>query len=81
MSDAELTISAPPRDPSSARLVLTLAVAGMLSGAALAFVYEVTRPTIEANQAREREEAVRIFRDMLQEGGDGRRPDRKDNSS
>ena len=27
------------------------------------------------------EEAVRVFRDLLQQGGDGQRPDRKGNSS
>jgi len=49
-----------PKDqaPSSLRLVLTLAVAGLLSGAAIVGIYEATLPTITANKARELREAV-----------------------
>jgi len=49
-----------PKDqaPSSLRLVLTLAVAGLLSGIAIIGIYESTLPTITANKARELREAV-----------------------
>jgi electron transport complex protein RnfG len=43
---------------SSARLVLTLALAGLISGAAIIGIYEVTLPTITINKARELREAV-----------------------
>lgn len=44
--------------PSSLRLVLTLAIAGLLSGIAIIAIYESTLPTITANKARELREAV-----------------------
>lgn len=44
--------------PSSLRLVLTLAVAGLISGIAIIAIYESTLPTITANKARELREAV-----------------------
>ena len=44
--------------PSSLRLVLTLAIAGLLSGIAIIGIYETTLPTITANKARELREAV-----------------------
>ena len=44
--------------PSSLRLVLTLAIAGLLSGIAIIGIYESTLPTITANKARELREAV-----------------------
>ncbi len=50
-----------PKDtggPSSLRLVLTLAVAGLVSGMAIIGIYESTLPTITANKARELREAV-----------------------
>jgi electron transport complex protein RnfG len=47
-----------PTTPGSLRLVLTLAVAGLLSGIAIIAIYEITLPTITANQARELREAV-----------------------
>jgi electron transport complex protein RnfG len=49
-----------PQDkaPSSLRLILTLAVAGLLSGIAIIGIYESTLPTITANKARELREAV-----------------------
>lgn len=47
-----------PGYPSSLRLVLTLAVAGLLSGVAIIGIYELTLPTITQNKARELREAV-----------------------
>ena len=50
-----------PKDtssPSSLRLVLTLAIAGLISGIAIIGIYESTLPTITANKARELREAV-----------------------
>jgi electron transport complex protein RnfG len=44
--------------PSSLRLVLTLAIAGLLSGMAIIGIYESTLPTITENKARELREAV-----------------------
>jgi len=44
--------------PSSLRLVLTLAIAGLISGIAIIAIYETTLPTITANKARELREAV-----------------------
>lgn len=47
-----------PVTPSSLRLVLTLAIAGLISGIAIIGIYESTLPTITANKARELREAV-----------------------
>ena len=50
-----------PKDtsnPSSLRLVMTLAIAGLVSGVAIIGIYETTLPTITANKARELREAV-----------------------
>ncbi len=58
MTVQELTISAGKKEPSSFRLVATLGIAGMLSGIALAGVYEITKPIIEANNLRELKQAV-----------------------
>ncbi len=44
--------------PSPLRLVLTLAIAGLVSGVAIIGIYESTLPTITANKARELREAV-----------------------
>lgn len=44
--------------PSSLRLVLTLAIAGLVSGVAIISIYESTLPTITANKARELRAAV-----------------------
>ena len=44
--------------PSSLRLVMTLAIAGLVSGVAIIGIYESTLPTITANKARELREAV-----------------------
>jgi electron transport complex protein RnfG len=40
------------------RLILTLAIAGLISGIAIIGIYETTLPTITANKARELREAV-----------------------
>jgi len=50
----------PPDAPavSSTRLVLTLALAGLISGIAIIGIYEATLPTITINKARELREAV-----------------------
>ena len=53
---ASARIDAPT--PSSLRLVLTLAIAGLISGVAIIGIYEATLPTITANKARELREAV-----------------------
>jgi Na+-translocating ferredoxin:NAD+ oxidoreductase subunit G len=47
-----------PTSPSSLRLVLTLAIAGLVSGIAIIGIYESTLPTITANKARELRAAV-----------------------
>jgi Na+-translocating ferredoxin:NAD+ oxidoreductase subunit G len=47
-----------PAAPSSLRLVMTLAIAGLISGVAIIGIYESTLPTITANKARELREAV-----------------------
>jgi electron transport complex protein RnfG len=47
-----------PTAPSSLRLVMTLAIAGLVSGIAIIGIYESTLPTITANKARELREAV-----------------------
>jgi electron transport complex protein RnfG len=44
--------------PSSLRLIMTLAIAGLISGVAIIGIYESTLPTITANKARELREAV-----------------------
>ena len=53
----ETVINAPP-EPSSARLVGTLAVAGFLAGIIIISVYVATFDTIAENKARELREAV-----------------------
>ena len=45
-------------NPSPARLVTTLTVAGLLSGLIIVFVFEVTLPTINAYKAKVQREAV-----------------------
>jgi len=47
-----------PAAPSALRLVLTLAIAGLISGVAIIGIYQSTLPTITANKARELREAV-----------------------
>ncbi|MCK4871216.1 MAG: FMN-binding protein [Phycisphaerales bacterium] len=60
MTEVQLTISAgqQPSQPSSLRLVLTLGIAGLLSGFAIAGAYQITKPIIDANNARALEAAV-----------------------
>jgi electron transport complex protein RnfG len=58
MTDVDLTISAQQKEPGAPRLVATLAVAGLLSGAALSAVYQVTDPIIQRNQAEALRRAV-----------------------
>ena len=60
MNEVELTISAGGRsqEPSSLRLVATLTVAGMISGLALAGVYQLTAPIIAENDAKALRAAV-----------------------
>jgi electron transport complex protein RnfG len=59
MSDVDLTIAGrQPDEPSGARLVLTLAVAGMISGLALASVFQITKPIIEKNNREALERAI-----------------------
>ena len=53
-----MTTTANTAAPSSLRLVLTLGIAGLLSGIAIIGIYETTLPTITANKARELREAV-----------------------
>lgn len=45
-------------EPSSTRLISTLAIAGLISGVAIVAVYEATLQTITDNKARELKEAV-----------------------
>ena len=58
MSEVELTVSSKPDDPSSLRLIITLGLAGLISGVILVFVYQFTAPIIAANKARELRLAV-----------------------
>ena len=51
-------MSAASDSPSSMRLVLTLAIAGLISGVAIIGIYEATLSTITENKARELREAV-----------------------
>ena len=53
-----MNVAKETRSPSSLRLVLTLAIAGLVSGVAIIGIYESTLPTITANKARELREAV-----------------------
>ena len=46
------------KEPGSIRLVLSLAIAGFISGVAIIGIFEATLPTITANKARELREAV-----------------------
>jgi len=45
-------------EPGSTRLVLSVALAGLVSGIAIIGIYEATLPTITANKARQLREAV-----------------------
>ncbi|MBA1446553.1 MAG: FMN-binding protein [Chromatiales bacterium] len=46
------------QEPSSTKLALSLAFAGLISGIIIISIYEATLPTITANKARELREAV-----------------------
>ena len=52
MKEVDLTCSITAKEPSSIRLVLTLGIAGLISGAILVFVYQFTAPIIAANKAK-----------------------------
>ncbi len=58
MNEVELTISARRKEPSAFRLVATLVFASAVSGMCLATAYQVTKPIIDANNARELKAAV-----------------------
>ncbi len=47
-----------PQEPSSIKLILTLAIAGLISGIAIIAIYETTLPTITAYKAKVLREAV-----------------------
>ena len=47
-----------PAEPRPARLIVTLAIAGLISGFAIVGIYEATFDTIAANRLRELREAV-----------------------
>lgn len=51
-------MSEPAAEPTTARLALTLGLAGVLSGLAIVGVYEWTQPIIEANRAEALKKAV-----------------------
>lgn len=55
---SETTLVGAEKEPSSARLVLAMALAGFLSGLIIIAAYESTLPTITANQAQELQAAV-----------------------
>ncbi|MDH5738552.1 MAG: FMN-binding protein, partial [Gammaproteobacteria bacterium] len=54
----DVTQSAKSRETGPARLVVTLSLAGLLSGLAIIGIYEATLPTITANKLREMQAAV-----------------------
>jgi electron transport complex protein RnfG len=58
MSTDSKTLMETPVEPSALRLVLTLTIAGLISGLAIVGIFEATLPTITANKARELREAV-----------------------
>lgn len=58
MSEVELTIEGRGKEPSGVRLTATLAISGLISGFLLSGAYQVTKPIIEANKARELRAAV-----------------------
>jgi len=47
-----------PKEPSSTRLIVSMAVAGFISGLVIIGIYDITFDTIKANKARELREAV-----------------------
>jgi electron transport complex protein RnfG len=58
MTDVELTISVGRKEPSSFRLIATLAVVAFFSGFVLAGVYQVTKPMIDENKAQRLRQGV-----------------------
>ncbi len=58
MSDDLVQLPKRSRLPETPRLVLTLGLAGLLSGLAIVSAYRLTLPTIEANNAQALREAV-----------------------
>ncbi len=57
-AEGQTAVNAGTPEPTSTRLITTLAVAGFLSGIIIIGIFEVTLPTITANKARELREAV-----------------------
>ncbi len=57
--NAEAQVVAKPAEPSGARLVFTLAFAGLVAGLALVGVYTVTKPRIDANKQKALESAIK----------------------
>jgi electron transport complex protein RnfG len=57
--NAEAQAVAKPAEPSGARLVMTLGVAGLVAGLALVGVYTVTKPRIDANKQKALESAIK----------------------
>ncbi|MEZ5064705.1 MAG: FMN-binding protein [bacterium] len=55
---SSVIVPGPTREPGSLKLVATLVVAGVLSGAGLVATYDATLPIVQANQARALREAV-----------------------
>lgn len=58
MSDIIATDRKDGDEPSSPRIILTLAIAGLISGIGIVGIYEATFATIAENRARELREAV-----------------------
>lgn len=58
MSAETKTIDSSASEPSALRLILTLTIAGLISGIAIVSIYQATLPTITANKAKELREAV-----------------------
>ena len=58
LPDQESMLAVAEPEPSSIRLVATLAIAGLISGIAIIGIYEATLETIVANKARELRQAV-----------------------
>ncbi len=57
-TDTTNTTVPAPKEPSPARLIATLSLAGLLSGLIIVGVYELTLPTILAHQAKMLRQAV-----------------------
>ena len=46
------------KEPTSIRLVFSLAISGLLAGVALSWVYSITLPMIQENQAKVIKKAI-----------------------